>query len=207
MTNYNPGDLVKINGDDGEWYAEVVGITEEYDLEIFYLNRGKGRTEKWVWKYDEEWQTVSPESVSEHIPLEKGKALECFKKLGFRPLTENTFVKLSDTIPDDVILPIGFEADEDDVSDDSMDDFIVPDEEGEPFSPADPSIPFVAETHELVHKYNKWQPKNNGEVKLKVFVDNISHKYKLKDDERQFVKGKSVDYDHPPLKKRKSSNK
>ena len=39
---------------------------------------------------------------------------------------------------------------------------------------------------------------------MKQFVDTMSYKYKAKDDERQFVEGNTVDYDHPPLKKQKS---
>jgi hypothetical protein len=102
------------------------------------------------------------------------------------------------------MIPTGDFDEEEEESDGSLDDFIVPDEEGEAFTPADPSVPFVQETHELVHKYNNWEPKTQHEEKLKGFVDKLSHKYKLKDDERQFVEGKSLDYDHPPLKKRKS---
>ena len=93
---------------------------------------------------------------------------------------------------------------EEDESEDDMSDFIVPDEEGEAFTPADPTIPFVQETHELVHKYNEWEPNDKKGKKLKVFVDGLTEKYKTQDDERQFVNGTSVDYDHPPLKKQKS---
>lgn len=202
--SYHPGDLVKVQGESGEWYAEIVGENEQNQLEVFYINRSENH---WVWKYDDEWETVSRNSILEHIPLLKNKAVECYKQLGFRPLTENTFIKLDDDIPDDVLVPTGDFDEEELDSDDSLQDFIVPDEDGEPFTPADPSIPFVQETHQLVHKYNKWEPKDRKQKRLKVFVDNLAHKYKLQDDERQFAKGKSVDYDHPPLKKQKSSNK
>jgi hypothetical protein len=202
MTDYKEGDLVKVYGENGQWYAEVVGENEDGQLEVFYINRGT--VNRWVWQYDEDWDKVSKNSILEHIPLDKQKAVDCYKQLGFRPLTENTFVKLDDKIPDWVIIPTGDFNEEEEESDGSLDDFIVPDEEGEAFTPADPSVPFVQETHELVHKYNKWEPKTQHEEKLKGFVDKLSHKYKLKDDERQFVEGRSLDYDHPPLKKRKS---
>lgn len=200
--DYKPGDLIKINGETGEWYAEVVGENEDKELEVFYINRKS--TNRWVWQYDEDWDVVSKDCILEHIPLVKKEAVECYRKLGFRPLTENTFVKLDDKIPDDVLMPTGEFEEESESEDESLDGFIVPDEEGEAFTPADPSIPFVQETHELVHKYNTWEPKDNKEKKLKVFVDNWAHKYKSRDDERQFAMGTSVDYDHPPLKKQKS---
>lgn len=203
--SYREGDLVKIRGNTGEWYAEVVGENEDNQLEVFYINRGP--VNKWVWQYDEEWDVVSKESVSEHIPLVENNAVACYKTLGFRPLTENTFVKLNDTIPDHVMMPTGDFNEEEEESDGSMEDFIVPDEEGEAFTPADPTIPFVQETHDLVHRFNNWEPKNKSEEKLKGFVDRLGQKYKLQDDERQFANGRSVDYDHPPLKKRKSEGK
>ncbi len=200
--SFKEGDLIKVNGETGQWYAEVVGENEDNQLEVFYISRGS--INKWVWQYDEDWEVVSKHSVLEHIPLDKKKAVGCYKQLGFRPLTENTFVKLDDKIPDNILVPIG-DFDEEEGSDGSLEDFIVPDEEGEAFAPADPSISFVQETHDLVHRYNNWEPKNKSEKKLKGFVDRLSHKYKLQDDERQFVEGKSLDYDHPPLKKRKSN--
>lgn len=200
--DYKSGDLIKVNGESGEWYAEVVGENEDKELEVFYINRTPAN--RWIWQYDEDWDIVSKDSILEHIPLDKKEAVECYRKLGFRPLTENTFVKLDDKIPDNVLMPTGDFEHDSESEDDSLDDFIVPDEEGEAFTPADPSIPFVQETHEMVHKYNTWEPKDKKEKKLKVFVDNLTHKYKTQDDERQFAMGTSVDYDHPPLKKQKS---
>lgn len=201
--DYKPGDLIKVNGDK-EWYAEVIDENEDKQLEVFYINRTSEN--RWVWQYDEDWDVVSKESVLEHIPFDKTNILKCYETLGFRPLNEEKFVKLDDEIPDNVLMPTGEFDQEQDDSEDDMSDFIVPDEEGEAFTPADPSIPFVQETHELIHKYNTWEPKDNKGKKLKVFVDDLAHKYKSQDDERQFTNGKSVDYDHPPLKKRKSGN-
>ena len=145
MSDYKEGDLVKVYGETGEWYGEIVGENEDGQLELFYINRGT--TNRWIWQYDEDWDVVSKNSILEHIPLVKQKAVECYKQLGFRPLTENTFVKLDDKIPDDVMIPTGEFDEEEEESDGSLDDFIVPDEEGEAFTPADPTIPFVQETH------------------------------------------------------------
>ena len=65
-TTYNAGDLVKVQGETGVWYAEIVGEDEEQQLEVFYINRSENH---WVWKYDEDWETVSKECILEHIPL------------------------------------------------------------------------------------------------------------------------------------------
>ena len=168
-----------------------------------------GTSKSFLLTKDKEWETVIRNEVVEHIPLEKGKAVTCYKQLGFRPLTENTFVKLDDDIPKDVIIPLGdFEDDSSGLdSDDSLTDFIVPDDQGEEFRPASPTNEFVVETHQCVHQYNEWAPEKPEHKKIKTFIDKLSHKYQTKDDDRQFAKGQSVDYEHPPLKKLKSSKK
>lgn len=195
------GDLLKIRGDNGDVrYCEMVGINEDKQLEVFFINRTSEN--RWVWKYDEDWDVVSRNQVIEHIVLDKTNAIQCYNQLGFRPLDEEHFVLLTDDIPDNVLMPIGcFEAEEQDISED-MSDFIVPDEEGEAFTMADPSIPFVQETHELVNKYNDWDPDDAHGKKLKTFVDTLAHKYKSMDDNRQFASGKSLDYDNPPTNKK-----
>jgi hypothetical protein len=199
----NEGDLLKIQGETGEWYAELVGIDEDDQLEVFYINRAKEN--HWVWKYDEEWEVVSRTSVLEHIPLDKNNPMVSYKTLGFRPLNQDSFIKLDeeDSIPADHLMPTGeYDSDEDLESDDSMRDFIVPDEEGEAFTYAPMDSEFVRETHDIVNQYNQWEPNNPSEKKMKTFVDSLAHKYKQQDDNRQFAQGKSVDYDHPPMNKK-----
>ena len=36
---YKEGDLVKVHGETGEWYGEIVGENEDGQLELFYINR------------------------------------------------------------------------------------------------------------------------------------------------------------------------
>lgn len=193
------GDLLKIHGEDGVWYAQLVGFGEDDMIEVWYINRG---VNKYIWEYDKDWDTAHKDTVIEHVPLDKSNVLACYNQWGFKPITEETFIKLDDHIPDDVLLPIGeFDEEEECGSDDSMEDFIIPDEEGEAFTLAPLDSDFVRETHELVQKFNTWEPKNPQEQKLKSFVDHMSLKYKQQDDNRQFAIGKTVDYDHPPVKK------
>ena len=199
----NEGDLLKIQGETGEWYAELVGIDEDGKLEVFYINRTKEN--RWVWEYDEDWQVVSLNSVLEHIPLDKTNPLTSYKTLGFKPLCPDSFVKIDeeDSIPADQLMPTGeYDEDEGMESDDSLRDFIVPDEEGEAFTHAPMDSEFVQQTHDCVNQYNQWEPKTSSEKKMKSFVDSLAHKYKQQDDNRQFAQGKSVDYDHPPMNKK-----
>tara|TARA_B100000925_G_scaffold291591_1_gene280257 strand:+ start:5915 stop:6538 length:624 start_codon:yes stop_codon:yes gene_type:complete len=199
----NEGDLLKIYGETGEWYGELVGINEDDQLEVFYINRSKEN--HFVWKYDDEWEVVSRNSVLEHIPLDKNNPVASYKLLGFKPLDENTFTKIDEenSIPADHLMPTGeINSDDELDSEDSLNDFIVPDEEGEAFTHAPMDSDFVQETHECVNQYNNWEPKNASEKKMKSFVDNLAEKYKKQDDNRQFAQGKTVDYDHPPMKKK-----
>ena len=190
------GDLIQ----SGSRYGEVVGI-EDGVLEVYFLKRettNVNHSKYWIWKYEEEWETLPQDDVTRHIPMQKSKVIECFLELGFRPLTEETFQKFSDKIPDHVSLPVGLDTNEEDSSY-VYDDMFVKDEDSEPFTYADPSIPYVKETHELVHQYNQWVPKDKKQEKIKEFVEDWSKKYKLRDDEHHFTSGTSVNYDRPPL--------
>lgn len=156
LDKIKPGDLIKINGEDGVWFGEYVGTDEEGKLEVFYICRPRG---KWIWEYEKEWQTISKWTILEHIPLDKTNPVESYKKLGFHPLTEETFLKLDeiDCIPRDVLIPTGYfdQEEEEEDSDDSLKDFIVPDEEGEAFTHAPLDSEFVQETHEIVNQDRK----------------------------------------------------
>ena len=44
------GDYVKMRGDDGVLYGEVVGITDT-ELEVYFIERGDDNT----WSYSDEW--------------------------------------------------------------------------------------------------------------------------------------------------------
>ena len=61
----NEGDLLKIQGETGEWYAELAGIDEDDQLEVFYINRSKEN--RWVWEYGDDWQVVSQNLSLIHI--------------------------------------------------------------------------------------------------------------------------------------------
>ena len=71
--------------------------------------------------------------------------------------------------------------------------------ETRPFTLAPNTSQFVRETHQAVNDYNKWSPTEAGAVKIKDFIDNLAEKYSAEDDNRQFVNGTSVAYNHPPV--------
>ena len=58
------GDLLKIQGETGEWYAELVGIDEDDQLEVFYINRSKEN--RWVWEYDDDCRSYLKLFIGTH---------------------------------------------------------------------------------------------------------------------------------------------
>jgi len=79
--------------------------------------------------------------------------------MGFRMLDGGSFVKHSDEVGNR-LFPVGdvaFEvASSSSDSAGSLRDFIVPDEESDPFTRADPAIEYVRETHEAVRAFKNW---------------------------------------------------
>lgn len=190
-----PGDYLKVLGENSEvWYAEVVGVLDS-TLEVYFIEREPCG----VWKYSPEWHSIPKESVIEHVETTQG-VVQALKLLGFRPLDEGSFVKLDEE--DNLTnVPIGMELPTDDEFigiHPEMRDFIVPDEEGEPFSFAEP-CKFVQETHEAVHGFNAWNPDESGK-KVKEFVDHMS-KRTIQHENSRTKLGCGLRYDKPPLYK------
>lgn len=197
---YRVGDFLKVKGQDATWYAEVVGVQDQ-NLEVYFIEEQsqdgvQDSLNQHVWSYTPEWHAIPKESVMEHIDTQSNGVVGALAQLGFRPLDEGTFVRLDER--GDV--PIGMDLP---VDDDflgihpEMRDFIVPDEEGEAFSFAAPTSKFVRETHEAVHGFNDWQPKDS-EKKVKEFVDNMSRRHSISENARTKL-GCALSYERPPL--------
>ena len=198
---YTVGDFIKVLGQgNATWYAEVVGV-HSTTLEVYFIEQQsrdgvQDSLNQHVWTYTPEWHTIPQESVMEHIDTKSNGVVPSLKLLGFRPLDEGSFVKLDENgdVPIGMDLPMG---------DDfigihpEMRDFIVPDEEGESFTFAAPTSQFVRETHEAVHGFNDWVPKDN-EKKIKDFVDGMSARECVKENARTKL-GCALSYDRPPL--------
>lgn len=201
---YQDGDLLHIAGKDHEdnlttFYAEMVGKDATGKLEVFYLEQTK-KMEGYIWSYADDWDTVDTECVIKSFRPTRETYVSTYKEFGFVPtVKENHFLKLGDTIPAHILVPIPLDSEEELDSDEDMSDFIVDDDvANEPFTHAPADNDFVRETHQAVHDYNKWEPKTSSEKKVKSFIDAMAEKYQQQDDDRQFAKGTSLDYLHPP---------
>ena len=189
-----PGDFVKVLGtDSAEWYAEVVGISGTDVLEVFFIEK-KGN----VWSYAADWQEIPLASVQEHI--DTVNVVVALGKLGFRPIDEGTFVKLSEEDAGAVV-PVGMQlpTEDDPIGiHPEMRGFIVPDDEGEPFSFAEPSSQFVVDMHKAVRQYNDWVPTDPQAVGIKEFIDNMDTRECIQEDNRN-VHQQTLSYTRPPL--------
>lgn len=202
---YQPGDLLHIVGKDQHdnvctFYGELVGINEDNMLEVYYLEMTK-KLQGYIWSYSSDWDTVHVDCVKKSFRPTKDTYISVYKQFGFVPtVKENHFLKVGVVVPSNVLVPIALDSEEEMVdTDDDMSDFIVPDDvANEPFTHALPINDFVKEMHQAVHDYNKWDPKNNSEKKVKTFIDNMAKKYQQMDDNKQFANGTSLDYLHPP---------
>lgn len=202
------GDLLHILGqnDDGTqttWFAELVGIDEDGDLEVFYLEQTE-MCESYVWSYSSDWYRVSKDCLLQVFHPTKKSYLKTYKEFGFIPtVEENQFLKAGVFIPEHILIPMPLDSDieesEEDISD--TDSFFIDDDvANEPFSQADPqSSSFVGDMHKAVCDYNQWQPKDPSENQVKDFIDDLAKKYQSEDDNRQFARGKTVDYIRPPV--------
>ena len=213
------GDFIICDGTVGE----VLDINEEKKLEVNFIRPWLSEANGKILKYDasDEWEEVSQDAVSTHVekPKDKFDYPKVFLQLGLKAMGEHKgeeiFIKKDVDIEKDNDLKIfqfpteGFDEDDESIDEYVFDGFVVPDEEGEPFKPASPSSEYVQYTHSAVHGYNNWIPdkKDKIQVGIKRTIDAMELKYASKEDDRQFTLGESIDYNHPPLKKTKSTKK
>ena len=90
------------------------------------------------------------------------------------------------------------------------DGFVVPDDENEDFTFADPceldgeAADFVRDTHHAVHDFEKWNPTDKKARAIKHYIDNMSGKAAIQSDNRRFKSGKpSISTTKPPLDKKR----
>lgn len=190
------GDFVQVLGEaNATWYAEIVTVGAT-TLDVYFIDAPA--SPGGVWKYSADWHTIPQESIQVHVPTADVGVVVALEQLGFRPLDESTFLKLSEehlsrNVPVGMALP--------DTGDDfvgihpEMQDFIVPDEDGEPFTFAPATSEFVKETHQAVNDFNDWQPSDPSGEKIKTFIDQIDRRECVKEDNRNKV---AMSYIHPP---------
>jgi hypothetical protein len=191
----NVGDLVSLTlSGNVKTYGEVVGVLDD-KIEVYLLVKGVNN----VWHYSSEWHLVPTSTITQHVVTSKcANIVVAFKQLGFRPLTEDTFARLDESGE----VPVGdacFDVEADDFPGihPEMQDFIIPDEEGEAFTFAEPSNEFVIETHKAVREFNDWNPSGDAK-KLKNFVLSMENRVIKKESSRTRL-GEAVSYNKPPI--------
>lgn len=189
------GDYVSMHAENNEiWYGEVVGIKDEA-LEVYFIEKGDST----VWSYSEEWHEVPKESVITHVDTSShANVIGALKEIGFRPLSDSTFARLDEQ----GVVPVGDPAFDNIEEDDcigihpEMQDFIVPDSEGEAFTFAKPDNDFVRETHKAVRDFNNWVPQEDA-VRIKRFIESMEDKAYAQENNRTRL-GEALSYNNPP---------
>lgn len=224
---YNPGDLVIVTDNNEQKYAEVLGVNPENEVEVSFLKQTK-KQEGRIWEFvaDDEWETVSPDKITKHIKVPDGSerkvVVDAWKDIGFIPGGDGiTFCRVDDEKNTTLPLYEGAEDDSDAEEEDvpstnpkmhgyADDGFVVPDDEGSDFEFADPdqldeeAAKFVRETHQAVHDFEKWEPKDKQGHAIKGFIERMDYKATIETDNKRFEKGKpSISTSKPPLKKKR----
>lgn len=225
------GDVVHLNIKGTDYFAEILSINEDGSLDVSCIKPTEKQGGR-IWEFvaDNEWETVDPTNIVKHFSVgeaTRDNVRKAWGKLGFFPGGDGiTFCKLCDE--DKVTLPL-YQGDESEDSSDeddpdglvpsenpnmrgyADDGFVVPDDEGEDFTFADPdelddeAADFVRATHEAVHDFEKWNPTDKKARAIKRYIDNMSEKAAIQTDNKRFESGKSsISTTKPPLgKKRK----
>ena len=153
-----------------------------------------------IWHVDSALTHLNLNDVEEHVSIDgdDGNAPRAWDQLGFRMLDGGSFVLKSDESPDSThMFPVGdpaFEArsddeDEEDQIGEEMRDFIVPDDECEPFTKAPEDNDFVREVHGSVDWFKKWEPSNPREYAVRDGIRRLEAHAAHVDDEARFSRG------------------
>ena len=221
---YSVGDLIEFKIADSVFFGEIVGIADDKKIEVSRIKQTK-KQEGRIWEYvdDDKWSAIDPKYVSKHVSVDTSKGTSVMKgwnQLGFLAGGDGiSFCKLEDE--KDTMLPI-FHGDSDSEDDEEVpssnpkmhgyadDGFVVPDDEGSEFEFADPedlddeAAEWVRETHQAVHEYKQWKPKDKQGKALKSFIDKMDHKASVETNDQRWDAGKeAISTDNPPLKKKR----
>ena len=193
------GDALHIHGEGSEnspedWYAvakQDADASRDDSLDVEYLVR---TDQPGVWQFDGDVYECPVSAIVAHASVDERRGPQyAWADLGFRMLGASTMAR-HDYAGE---LPVGdeeFELCSDTEETDSMRDFIVPDDQVEPFRPAsDAGDGFVDDTHAAVRAWNGWVPANDRQKSVKEFIDNMAARAAHMDDDRRMQTGQ------PPL--------
>ena len=217
--NIAPGDLIhwkdpRTYGNNAIGEVVDIGANGNGGIQIMCHKLEREMQGSKIWKFNELTcnRIVQPEEVLRHVshdpalgPLTKKRVRDGWGKMGFAVGCEKYCLQVH---VDSVHLDIapGDSDDEEEEVDGihpEMTDFIVPDDEGEAWCAPDPKNlsdeqrKWVNQTHAAVREWDNWVPNDQSEQAVKDFVDNMTAKYSVKEDERQFTSGAAVEFSKP----------
>lgn len=183
-TSYTIGDPVEVCDAEGTYHGVVIEVYDtELSVQMLKANENQ------VYIITDDAYIVPFTAIARHAPLHGNddNAPHAFHTLGFRMLDGGTFVKHSDET-DSTVFPIGDAAfdvysDDDDDSAGSLREFIVDDEDCEPFRHALVDNAFVRETHAAVREFNSWVPQNDQEYCMRQFINSLEARAVRVDDD------------------------
>jgi len=171
-TSYSVGDPVEVCDEDGSYHGVVIELVDSTTLCVQMMKKQSDN----MYHISDDAYHVPHAAIAHHVPLsgDDDGAPRAFDALGFRMIDGSTFVKHDDETGD-IPFPIGdaafdMHSDGDSDSEGSLKDFIVPDEECEPFTLASSDTDFVRETHAAVRGFNAWIPRDDQEHQMRSFI-------------------------------------
>ena len=171
-TSYDIGDPVEVSDEVGNYFGVIV---DHVDDETLCVQMIKQRADQ-CYEVTSDAYHVPHDAIAQHVSIDgdDDNAPAAFHSLGFRMIDGSTFVKLSDETGDRMF-PVGdplfdVRSDDDGSSMGSLRDFIVDDDECEPFTIAESNHPFVRETHAAVQQFNDWTPATDQEYSIRRFI-------------------------------------
>tara|TARA_E500000331_G_scaffold154945_1_gene150499 strand:+ start:6426 stop:7175 length:750 start_codon:yes stop_codon:yes gene_type:complete len=221
--DFAPGDLIHWKdpmtyGDNAIGEVTNIGSNGRGGIQLMVDKLEREMQGSKIWKFNELTcnRIVQPEEVLRHVShdpalgaLTKKRVREGWEKLGFAVGCEKYCLKVHvNEVHLDVAPGDSDDEEEADVVDENgihpeMADFIVPDDEGEAWCAPDPKNltdeqrKWVNQTHAAVRDWENWVPKDQSEQAVKDFVDNMTAKYSIKEDERQFTSGAGSEFSKP----------
>jgi len=185
-TSYSIGDPVSVSDADGDYLGVVIGLGVELTVQMI------SKLADGLYHISDESLLVDPASIVEHVHLRSDDdAPRAYDQLGYRMLDGGSFAKHTDEALQ--TMPIGdpaFEiySDEEGEDCDTMADFIVPDDECEPFTAALADNEFVRSTHCAVREFNDWVPKDDTEEQARAFITRQHARAVRVDDNARFAR-------------------
>ena len=200
LNSFQPGDLINywLPGDTTNIHIGEIVDVEDGRLVTHYLQ--KQASKLWHFGADDPEHHVDPNCVVRHVQHKRGKQLtrevvkNAWDMMGYVVGVEDYCLKADEVL---VTLDMGDgdSESEEEECDSEMDDFIVPDEEGEAFCTPNPEHlteeerKWVNTTHSAVRDWDGWVPIDASQQRVKHFVDNMAAKYHHREDDRRFEAG------------------